>query len=97
MPDPIVSAFDATPRTRLVFGPGTVARLGALAQELGSTRALIVTDLGIIHAGHAQRARSSRSPRRASASRSMTPSAKTQRRRTSTVASPSPVNPEPTS
>jgi len=56
MPDPIVSAFDATPRTRLVFGPGTVARLGALAQELGSTRALIVTDLGIVHAGHAQRA-----------------------------------------
>ena len=56
MPDPIVSAFDATPRTRLVFGPGTLARLGALAQELGSTRALIVTDLGIVHAGHAQRA-----------------------------------------
>lgn len=55
MSDLIPSAFDITPRTRLVFGSGTVARVGLLARELGGTRALLVTDRGIVAAGHAGR------------------------------------------
>lgn len=49
-------AFDWQARTRLVFGAGTLARLGALATELGAKRVLLVTDKGIVKAGHAGRA-----------------------------------------
>ncbi len=49
--------FDWTPRTRLVFGPGSLAKVGTLAAELGGKRALLVTDKGIAKAGHAERAR----------------------------------------
>ena len=45
--------FDFDPRTRVVFGSGTVARLGQLAKELGGTKVLFVTDPGIEQAGHA--------------------------------------------
>jgi alcohol dehydrogenase len=51
--------FDVTPRTRLVFGNGSLARLGELARELGGTRVLLVTDRHLVaagHAGHAQQA-----------------------------------------
>jgi len=48
-------AFDHTPRTRVVFGNGALSRLGDLARELGS-RVLLVTDSGIVKAGHADRA-----------------------------------------
>lgn len=41
---------------RAVFGPGSLARLGAVAAELGGSRALIVTDAGIARAGFAARA-----------------------------------------
>ena len=51
--------FDWTPRTRLVFGPGSLGKLGSLAAELGGKRALLVTDKGITKAGHAERARAS--------------------------------------
>lgn len=44
--------FDWQPRTRLIFGVGTLSRLGELAQELGGRNALIVTDAGIVAAGH---------------------------------------------
>lgn len=37
---------------RIVIGPGTAAQLGELATELGSSRALLVTDPGIVAAGH---------------------------------------------
>lgn len=50
------AAFDSAPRTRLVFGRGVLGRLGELARELGSTRALLVTDPGLAAAGHAGRA-----------------------------------------
>ena len=50
-----LAAFDQSPRTRLVFGPGTLQRLGALAREIGGTRVLLVTDRGIVAAGHATR------------------------------------------
>ncbi len=39
-------------RTRLVFGPGEIAKLGAIARELGGSRALVVSDSGVVTAGH---------------------------------------------
>jgi len=59
IPDFTPLAFDHQPRTRIVFGPGVLARLGSLARELGATCALIVTDRGIVAAGHARRATAS--------------------------------------
>ncbi|MCE9519550.1 MAG: iron-containing alcohol dehydrogenase [Verrucomicrobia bacterium] len=50
-----LSAFDKTPRTRMVFGNGALVRLGELAREHGA-RAMLVTDAGIVKAGHAERA-----------------------------------------
>jgi alcohol dehydrogenase len=50
-------AFDHEPRTRLVCGHGTLARAGELARELGGRRALLVTDPGIVAAGHADHTR----------------------------------------
>ncbi len=47
--------FDHQPRTRLIFGAGSVERVGELARELGGRSVLIVTDAGIVTAGHAQR------------------------------------------
>ncbi len=49
-------AFDFHALTRVVFGAGTLARLGELARELGDTRVLLVTDPGLEGAGHPQRA-----------------------------------------
>jgi alcohol dehydrogenase len=48
--------FDFHTPTRVVFGPGTMNRLGELARELGDTRVLMVTDAGLKAAGHPQRA-----------------------------------------
>ncbi len=45
--------IDWQPRTRLIFGPGVVARAGALAAELGLHDVLLVCDEGIVRAGHA--------------------------------------------
>jgi alcohol dehydrogenase len=45
-------SFDFRSATRLVVGAGSVARLGELARELGATRALVVSDPGVVHAGH---------------------------------------------
>ncbi len=47
--------FDYQPRTRIVYGPDKVDQLGALAGELGARRALVVSDPGIVKAGHAAR------------------------------------------
>ncbi len=44
--------FDIQSRTRFVFGEGTLNRLGQLAAELGPQRVLLVSDPGIIDAGH---------------------------------------------
>ncbi len=38
--------------TRLVAGPGKIGSLGSLAAELGARRALVVSDPGIVAAGH---------------------------------------------
>jgi alcohol dehydrogenase len=51
-----LQAFDFHAPTRVVFGAGTLARLGELARELGDTRVLLVTDPGLKEAGHPQRA-----------------------------------------
>ena len=48
--------FDLQCRTRIIFGAGTVLRIGELAGEIGTRRALVVSDPGIIAAGHTQRA-----------------------------------------
>ena len=48
--------FDFHTPTRVVFGPGSINRLGELARELGDTRVLLVTDPGLEAAGHPQRA-----------------------------------------
>src|ERR1051326_8229037 len=47
--------FDHQPRTRLVFGVDTVERIGELTRELGARKVLLVTDSGIVKAGHAER------------------------------------------
>lgn len=52
----LLQAFDYEPRTRVVFGPGTISRLGELATDLGGERVLVVTDKGLAAAGHEQRA-----------------------------------------
>src|SRR5688572_20440458 len=50
--------FDFQPPGRVVFEPGGLARLGELTRPLGS-RVLLVTDPGLEHAGHPQRAEES--------------------------------------
>lgn len=47
------NSFEFRAPTRLVVGAGSVARLGALARELGGARALVVSDPGVVRAGHA--------------------------------------------
>ena len=54
-----VSLFDFAPRTRLVFGANTMERVGELAVELGGRRVLLVTDPGLVKAGHAARVKES--------------------------------------
>ncbi|MBC8136135.1 MAG: iron-containing alcohol dehydrogenase [Fibrella sp.] len=44
--------FDWHPRTRLIFGAGSLARIGELAHGLGGRNVLVVTDAGIVAAGH---------------------------------------------
>lgn len=50
-------AFDFQFHTRILFGTGTVDRVGELARELGGKSVLLVTDAGIVTAGHAARVR----------------------------------------
>lgn len=50
-----LTPIDFPARTRLVFGGGAVTQVGALARELGAKKVLLVTDAGIVAAGHAGR------------------------------------------
>ncbi|MCX6928325.1 MAG: iron-containing alcohol dehydrogenase [Verrucomicrobia bacterium] len=50
-----LAAFDYQPRTRVVFGVNSVDRVGELARTLDAKRVLLVTDRGIVSAGHAGR------------------------------------------
>ena len=45
-----MDVFDFQPRTRVVFGENKIDALGELAREAGGTRALVVSDAGIIAA-----------------------------------------------
>ncbi len=47
--------FQLPNQTRLVFGVNSVERLGELTRETGAKKVLLVTDAGIVAAGHAQR------------------------------------------
>ena len=47
--------FDFQLPTRIVFGPGKLSELGAVAAGWGAKRALVVSDPGIIAAGHTPR------------------------------------------
>ena len=51
-----VTPFEFELPTRIIFGPGQIARLGSLTEELGATRILVVSDSGIVEAGHVGRA-----------------------------------------
>lgn len=51
-----MTPFDFQLPTRIVFGPGKVAELGAIARSLGEfRRALVVSDPGVVAAGHTRR------------------------------------------
>jgi alcohol dehydrogenase len=55
MSSPGVVAFDHQPRTRMIFGVNRVERVGEVAKELSARKVLLVTDPGIVAAGHASR------------------------------------------
>ena len=48
----MMTSFDFQPRTRVVFGSGTLAGIGSLAKELGFRRTLLVADAGVVQAGY---------------------------------------------
>jgi alcohol dehydrogenase len=56
-PPASIQSFDHQPRTRIVFGVDAIEQVGSLALGLGSKRVLLVTDPGIVLAGHADRVR----------------------------------------
>jgi alcohol dehydrogenase len=51
-----MNSFDFQPRTRVIFGPGAVERLGELARELNFKRTLLVADHGLVASGHVDEA-----------------------------------------
>ena len=51
----VLRAFDFPSRTQLVSGVDSVERVGQLAREMGANKVLLVTDAGIVAAGHAGR------------------------------------------
>jgi alcohol dehydrogenase len=48
--------FDFQPTTRVIFGENTITQLGNVTKALGGRRILLVTDPGILRAGHVERA-----------------------------------------
>lgn len=52
-----LAPFDHQPRTRLIFGAHRLAEVGELTRALPAAKVLLVTDQGIVAAGHAERAR----------------------------------------
>ena len=51
-----MDTFEFQLQTRLVFGAGTIERLGELARELGIRRTLLVADQGLVTSGHVDEA-----------------------------------------
>jgi alcohol dehydrogenase len=54
-PSPALQSVPGS-RIRVVFHPGALADLGAIAKAEGARRALLVSDPGIVEAGHVERA-----------------------------------------
>ena len=52
-----IAQFDFLSRTRVMFGVNSVERVGELARGLDAKRVLLVTDPGIVAAGHADKVR----------------------------------------
>jgi len=52
----LMTSFDFQPRTRVIFGPGTLSHVGELAAALGFRRTLVVADTGVVRAGYAAHA-----------------------------------------
>jgi alcohol dehydrogenase class IV len=52
-----LASFDYRSHTRLVFGVNSLERAGELARELSTRPVLLVTDPGVVKAGHTERAR----------------------------------------
>src|SRR4030095_9367082 len=52
-----MEAFELELRTRVIFGAGSLARLGEVARSLGFRRSLVVSDKGLLSTGVAERAR----------------------------------------
>ena len=48
------TAFSFRATTRLLVGAGRISQLGEVSQELGGSRVLVVSDAGVIAAGHTQ-------------------------------------------
>ena len=51
-----MQSFDFQTRTRIVFGAGSIKRLGELAAELGFRRTLLVADRGLVASSHVDEA-----------------------------------------
>ena len=49
-----MNSFDLQLPTRIVFAPGAIRQLGELAASLGAKRILVVSDKGVVKAGHFQ-------------------------------------------
>ncbi len=56
MPSDLLPSFDYQPLGQVISQPGCLDRLGEAVRTLGGTRVLLVTDPGLEHAGHPQRA-----------------------------------------
>lgn len=50
-----MTSFDFESRTRIIFAPGSLARLGELVRELGGSRVMVTSDPGIVATGHTGR------------------------------------------
>lgn len=51
----LLTGFDVQPRIRLVFGVDRAAHIAQYVRDCGGARVLLVTDPGIVKAGHAER------------------------------------------
>jgi alcohol dehydrogenase len=50
------TSFDFQPSIRVVFGENSISQIGHFAKELGGRRVLLVSDPGLVQAGHVARA-----------------------------------------
>ncbi len=53
----MIESFASRPSPKLVFGPGTLRELPACVREVGGSAVFLVSDTGIVRAGHVERAR----------------------------------------